>query len=219
MRWTFRWIICILNLWLLASCAPAAQSIEHSLTQAPSVVPPTADVFIGEVLDPPVALQNFTLPSSTGSDVSLFDLNGRWRVLFIGYLHCPDFCPLTLSEFRRVKQFMGSMGEEVTFIYLSVDGARDTPEALRAYLDNFDPTFIGFSGDDETLARIQPDYGFYYRRRLLSGSQAIYTIDHSTRSYLIDPEGRLRTTFTYDVEPQAIAQAIQWYMQFSVDRE
>jgi protein SCO1/2 len=205
-------ILCALILSILAACTPGSQSQERTLPPAPTVVQPTAEVFIGEVVDPPVVLQDFILPSSTGDDLSLHELNGRWRVMFIGYLHCPDFCPLTLSEFRRVKQYMGAQGEEVTFIYLSVDGARDTPEALRTYLDNFDPTFIGFSGDDETLARIQPDYDFYYRRRLLSGSQAVYSIDHSTRSYLIDPEGRLRTTFTYDIEPQAIAQAIQWYM-------
>lgn len=174
---------------------------------------PTPDVYLGDVVDPPIRVQDFTLPSSTGELMSLSDLNGQWRVLFIGYMHCPDFCPTTLAEYRRVKALLGDAAGQVTFVYLSVDGARDTPDMLRAYLDNFDPAFVGFAGDDETLARIQPDYGFYYRRNLTTGSQMLYTIDHSTRSYLIDPDGLLRTTFTYQTEPQTMARAIAWYMQ------
>jgi protein SCO1/2 len=134
-------------------------------------------------------------------------------MIFFGYLHCPDFCPLTMAEFKRVKQLLGELADQVQFIYISVDGARDTPELIASYLDNFDPSFIGFSGDDVTLAGIQPDYGFYYQRKLDTGSQAEYIVDHSTRSYLLDRDGRLRSSFTYDTEPEAIANALRWYIE------
>ena len=94
-----------------------------------------------------------------------------------------------------------------------MDGARDTPQIIANYLDNFDPAFIGFQGNDATLAQIQPDYGFYYQRRLGTGSQAEYVVDHSTRSYLLDREGRLRSSFTYDTSPDLIANALRWYIQ------
>src|SRR5690606_19620582 len=126
---------------------------------------------------------------------------------------CPDFCPMTLAEYKRIKTLLGENAASVEFVYISVDGVRDTPEAIRRYLSNFDPEFVGFSGDDETLARIQPDYGFYYRRRFDSGSRAEYVIDHSTRSYLVDHDGYLRATFTYDIRPEQVAQAIDWYLQ------
>lgn len=187
--------------------APPAQSDLVTATSAR-----TAGLYIGDLVEPPVLLQDFTLPSHTGKSMSLIDLNGKWRVMFFGYLHCPDFCPLTLAEYRRIKTLLGEDADNVEFVYISVDGARDTPQALRDYLDNFDAEFIGFSGDDETLARIQPDYGFYYQRRLDTGSQAVYIIDHSTRSYLVDPSGHLVATFTYDATPTAVAEAIRWHM-------
>ena len=170
-------------------------------------------VSLGTVINPPLLVRNFTLPASTGSDLSLHDLNGKFRMIFFGYLHCPDFCPLTMAEFKRVKQLLGDDAGEVEFIYISVDGARDTPQIIANYLDNFDPTFIGFQGNDATLAQIQPDYGFYYQRRLGTGSQAEYVVDHSTRSYLLDREGRLRSSFTYDTSPDLIANALRWYIQ------
>ncbi|MBL8146385.1 MAG: SCO family protein [Anaerolineae bacterium] len=170
-------------------------------------------VSLGTVINPPLLVRDFTLPASTGADLSLHELDGKFRMIFFGYLHCPDFCPLTMAEFKRVKQLLGEYANDVDFIYISVDGARDTPELLARYLNNFDPNFIGFSGDDVTLAGIQPDYGFYYQRRLGTGSQAEYVVDHSTRSYLLDRAGRLRSSFTYDTSPEAIADALRWYIQ------
>lgn len=206
-------VVSILTGVMVCGCAATSSRPTSEAALITPTIEPTSDIYLGDVVDPPVQVQDFTLPSSTGEPMRLSDLNGQWRVMFIGYTRCPDFCPTTLAEYRRVKAMLGDDAEHVTFVYISVDGVRDTPEMLRAYLNNFDPEFIGFSGDDETLARIQPDYGFYYRRNLQTGSQLLYTIDHSTRSYLVDPDGWLRTTFTYQTEPQTIARAIAWYVQ------
>ncbi|MFW5709578.1 MAG: copper chaperone PCu(A)C [Chloroflexota bacterium] len=148
-------------------------------------------VYVGQVVNPPVQVQDFVAPGSDAGLTRLSDTNGTWRVIFFGYMHCPDFCPLTLVDYRAARQILGEDADKVTFMLVSVDSVRDEPETIRRYLDNFDPTFVGFSPDDVTLSRIQLDYGFYYERRMDSGSQAVYTIDHSTRSYLLDPDGVL----------------------------
>jgi len=206
-----------------ATLAPQAASVVTSApaTAAPTSAPATAaptqsapqGVYLGEIVNPPVKLQDFRFPASTGQDMSLSDTAGRWRVLFFGYLHCPDFCPLTLSDYRKVKRFLGEDAARVVFMYVSVDGDRDTPPILADFLDNYDPEFIGFQGNDADLAAIQPDYGFYYRRNMSSGTSANYTIDHSTRSYLIDPQGNLVASFLYSTAPATIAQAIQAHMR------
>ncbi len=231
-------IVSLLAVLFFSACSPAAPqtntqaapvsteeaapiSTEEAAPQDTSVpteevspqVTPEVGVYIGDLVDPPVQLQDFTMASSTGQEMSLSDFDGKWRLIFFGYLHCPDFCPLTLAEYRQIKALLGDDAQNIEFLYISVDSARDTPEAMREYLDNFDPAFIGLSGDDETLARIQPDYGFYYRRQLTNDSQARYTVDHSTRTYLVDPSGQLRATFTYDITPSDIASAIQWHMR------
>jgi protein SCO1/2 len=173
----------------------------------------TEGIYVGQVVNPPIMTQDVAVPSSHADIAALSDLNGTWRVIFFGYMRCPDFCPLTLVEYKRVKALLGEEASEVKFVFITVDAVRDTPEALQRYLANFDPDFIGFAADDATLARIQPDYGFYYERRMGSSSQDVYTIDHSTRSYLLDREGILRASFAYDAEPRAIADALLWYLE------
>jgi protein SCO1/2 len=170
-------------------------------------------VYVGQVVNPPIMTQDALLPSSHPEVESLHDLNGTWRVIFFGYMRCPDFCPLTLVKYKRVHALLGDEASNVTFVFITVDADRDTPEALQNYLANYASDFIGFSADDTTLARIQPDYGFYYERRMDSGSQAVYTIDHSTRSYLLDRDGVLRATFAYDADIQDVTSALFWYME------
>jgi protein SCO1/2 len=198
----------------LAACAPAATAPPPTQAAPTPFVIPTDDGLAGEEIVPPLPLQDFTLPASTGEDLSLSAIagSGKWTMLYFGYLSCPDFCPTTLAEFTRAQQIMGDAADQVQLVFVSVDGARDTPEQLATYLRNFDPAFIGLQGDDETLARIGPDYGLFYERRTDTGSAAAYLIDHTTRTYLIDPQGRLRVTFSYDTEPQAIAETIQAYL-------
>lgn len=173
--------------------------------------------YVGQVVNPPIQVHNFSAPSSDEAVTQFSDLDGKWRMVFFGYIRCPDFCPMTLISHRRAKELLGDLAEAVTFVLVSVDADRDTPEALARYLLNFDPEFVAFSADDETLRRIQPDYGFYYERRMNANSLAVYTIDHSTRSYLIDPDGVLRASFAYDTSPNALAGALSWYINQTDD--
>lgn len=192
---------------------PTPQTLEvDALTEAAHDAV-KAGIYLGRLVDPPIQVQDFEAPGSHEEIDHLSDLDGTWRVIFFGYMRCPDFCPLTLVEYKQVKALLEDAADEVTFVYISVDAIRDTPDAIGRYLANFDPDFVGFAADDATLARIQPDYGFFYERRMDTGSRAVYTIDHSTRSYLLDRDGVLRASFAYDAEPEAIAAALQWYLE------
>lgn len=159
-------------------------------------------------------LMDFTLPSSSGEPVSLSDLRGKYALVFFGYTHCPDFCPLTLAEFKQVKTILGDAADDLNFVFISVDGQRDTPEALARFLERFDSTFVGLSGDDATLLRVAPDYGLYYERRVDEGGESgNYPVDHSTASYLVDPDGKLRVIFSYSAEPDVVAEGVQSIMR------
>lgn len=163
-------------------------------------------VYRGSAVEPPLRLTDFSLPASTGETLSLSDLQGQWVLLFFGFTHCPDFCPTTLAGFR---QMMGLLGDDpVQVLLVSVDGERDTPEILARYLAQFHESFIGMSGDDETLTTIQEQFGLFYQRFPREGSDN-YTVDHTTRSYLIDPQGYLRMTYAYGTEPEILADTIR----------
>jgi len=157
----------------------------------------------------PRRVPDFTLPASTGGELSLSSIGaqGDYALVFFGYTHCPDFCPLTLAEYRLIKRELGDLAERVTFVFISVDPARDTPELLAQFVRSYDPEFIGMTGDDVTLARITPDFGLFYERHE-DGSDN-YLVDHSTSSYLIDPQGNMRTIISYSAEPDDIAAHIR----------
>jgi len=195
-----------------ASDTPVPQLLQPDDLTALMLETAASGRYLGQIVNPPIQAQDFVAPGSDEGLTRLSDTDGLWRVVFFGYMHCPDFCPLTLVDYRQTKELLGQAAENVRFVFVSVDSIRDTPEAMRRYLDNFDPDFIGFSPDDATLSQIQPDYGFYYERRMDAGSLAVYTIDHSTRSYLIDPTGVLRASFAYRTPPPTVADTLLWYI-------
>jgi protein SCO1/2 len=184
---------------LLAACAaPAA---------APSPAP--ADGSQGTPIDPPVALSDFTLPSSLGRDVSLSELRGKPTLLFFGYTFCPDVCPTTLAEFKRVKDQLGDDGDKVNYVFISVDPERDTPEVLARYVGAFDPAFVGLQGDEATLRRIGKEYGLFYQKSRVEGTSASYLVDHTAASFLIDRDGQLRVVFGYGTPVEGIKAGVE----------
>jgi protein SCO1/2 len=198
-----RWIVAtltlvgILSLSACSSAAAPAAIVDEPLEQQ------------GTPVEPPRQLTDFSLPSSTGETLSLSDLRGKLVLVYFGYTFCPDFCPMTLADFARVKQELGAQADQVTFMMISVDSERDRPEVLARYMSAFDEDFIGLTGDTRTLRRIGPEYGLYYEVREVEGTSAAYLVDHSTPSYLIDKEGRMRMIYSHGTPPEVISADIQ----------
>ena len=154
-------------------------------------------------VDPPRELSDFTLIATTGEPMRLSDLQGQIVLLYFGYTHCPDICPITLGQFKQVKQALGDDADNVAFLMISVDGERDTPEALGRYMANFDPAFIGMSGEADVLSRVGADYGLFYEIHD-SG-----LVDHTASIFMIDPQMRLDTIFTYGTEPDVMTEHVR----------
>lgn len=164
---------------------------------------PTATPLPGTLLDPPKEVGDFTLTDQDGQPFRLSDLRGKVALLFFGYTNCPDVCPTTLSELKRVKALLGDEAEQVAFVFVSVDGSRDTPERLSAYVRAFDPQFIGLTGDDAALRPISRDFGVFYQR-VNYESDVNYLVDHTASTFVVDQQGRLRLVFPYGTDPAAI---------------
>jgi len=161
-------------------------------------------------VDPPIVTQDFTLPGSSGASFSQSDLKGKYTLLFFGYTHCPDYCPTTLTNWKNLKLALGSDGSKLNWIFVSVDGARDTPEVMQRYLSRFDSAFIGLSGNDTVLHKIGPDYGLDYTLHTEQGAN--YSVDHTTRQYLLDPKAQIVEEFAFDVAQADMAAAIRQAM-------
>lgn len=170
---------------------------------------PSATPLPGTLYDPPQAVSDFTLTSQTGEPLHLSDLRGKAVVIFFGYTNCPDVCPTTLADFKRVKTHLGADVGRVTFVFISVDGARDTPERLAAYVGAFDPEFIGLMGDDATIRTIAKDYGVFFQQVAAAADNPNYLVDHTASSFVVDPQGRLALVFPYQADALGMAQRIR----------
>ena len=169
---------------------------------------PTATPLPGTLIEPPKDVSDFTLTSDANQPFHLSDLRGKVAVLFFGYTHCPDVCPTTMADFKRVKADLGDDAARVAFVFISVDGARDTPDRLAAYVHAFDPDFIGLTGDDATIRAVSQDYGVFFQRVNYDNPDN-YLVDHTATSFAVGPEGKLRVVFSYQADPAGMAQRIR----------
>ena len=161
----------------------------------------------GVLIDPPAQAPDFSLVDQHGNPFTLSEQRGSLVLIFFGYTHCPDVCPVTLSEFKQIKSRLGSKSEQVRYVFITVDPERDTQERMKLYIENFDPEFFALTADPQTLQAVWEDYGVYQERQD-TGSAAGYLVDHSTRTYAIDGQGRWRLNYPFGMEVEKIYQDI-----------
>jgi protein SCO1/2 len=146
------------------------------------------------VFDPPRQAPDFALPGSNGDELKLSTYLGKVVVLGFGFTSCPDVCPATLAVLAQARKKLAAQAGQMQVIYITVDPARDTPEQMRKYLGNFDPTFIGGTGTVQQLNTVRQNYGIVAERKEFGAS---YTMAHSSFVYLIDRTGKLRALMPY----------------------
>lgn len=170
--------------------------------------------FQGSYIEEPVPAPDFTLTNRTGGSYQLSDQKGKIVLLFFGYTHCPDVCPVTLSDFGKIKDKLASNSDQVEFVFITTDPQRDTPEQLNRYLTNFDPDIQGLTGQEQDLEKVWDEYGVYREIASQRGMDD-YLVDHTSRVYLVDQSGNLRLTYTFGTESEAIAGDIAYLLRGS----
>jgi protein SCO1/2 len=163
-----------------------------------------APSFHGTVIQSPDLAADFTLTSSTGQPLSLSDLRGKVVLLYFGYTFCPDACPTTLNELKKVPAGLGDRADEVQVVMVTVDPQRDTPEVLREYLSYFDPSFLGLTGTEEEVLAAATPLGIYFSAHEGSAASG-YLVDHTTSVLAIDKEGYLRLLYSFETPGEDIA--------------
>lgn len=135
------------------------------------------------------------LTDHTGKPRTLADFKGKVVVVFFGYTHCPDVCPVTLSELAGVAKELGTDAANMQVLFITVDPERDTPAVLSKYVPAFNPDFLGLYGDAEATARTAKDFKVFYQKQSASGGG--YNVDHGAGTYIYDKVGRLRLFASY----------------------
>jgi len=135
--------------------------------------------------------RDFALTDHNGKTRTLADFRGKAVVVFFGYVHCPDVCPTTLADLKVAREQLGDDGKRVQVLFVTVDPQRDTPQLLASYVPAFDPSFLGLYGDAAATARVAKEFKVFFQK-VPGKTPDNYSVDHTSASYVFDPQGRLR---------------------------
>lgn len=118
-------------------------------------------------------------------------LKGKWTLTFIGYTFCPDVCPTTLSELKRIYPQIKQIEQDipVQILFISVDPQRDTPDRMKEYVAFFNSDFIGVSGRHEVLFPLTRSMGLGYFLTDPTEDDE-YFVNHSASIVLINPDAK-----------------------------
>ena len=156
--------------------------------------------------------RDFALTDHNGQPRSMKDFAGKVVVLFFGYTQCPDVCPTSMAELAEAKRLLGKDGERLQGLFVTVDPQRDTPSVLKAYMANFDSSFLALYTTPEQLVAVAKDYKLYYKK-VEGKTPTSYSVDHTAGNYIYDTHGRLRLYTNYGSGAQRLADDIKLLLQ------
>ena len=170
----------------------------------------------------PVSLSSFSLVDQYGERFDTSRLKDTWSLFFFGFTHCPDICPLTLTELSQFYRALEQSGEyqDTQVVMVSVDPQRDTAEELADYMGSFHPDFIGLNGDFGEISKLAKE--LYIAHSTPPGMVAAdphaahtgsvdagedYVIEHSGNILVINPEGLYQGFFDTAIQDDEITAA------------
>lgn len=151
----------------------------------------------------------FTLTDQTGKVVTDADFQGKYMLVYFGYTYCPDVCPTSLSIMSdALDQLSPEKLDKVVPIFISVDPARDTPVALADFVPHFHDKLIGLSGTPEQTQAVARAYKAYYAKVGDGDKSDDYTMDHSSITYLMGPDGKYVAHFSHGTKADVMAKRL-----------
>ncbi len=145
----------------------------------------------------------FTLVDGTGATVTDADVITEPSLIYFGYTFCPDVCPIDNARNAAAVDVLAEQGISATPVFISIDPARDTPEVVGDYIQNFHPDMIGLTGSDEQIAAAADAYRVVYSRG--DDDPEYYLMNHSVFTYFVTPEDGFVDFFRREDSPEDVA--------------
>lgn len=153
----------------------------------------------------------FRLVDQDGKNVTDASYAGKFMLVYFGFTFCPDVCPTELQAMATAIDDLGSPGDMVQPILISIDPARDRPAQLKDYVAAFHPRLVGLTGSSEEIAAAAKAYRVYYAKGP-ADADGNYVMDHTSFVYLMGPDGKLRSVFRAGTSPEVMAAEMQKQM-------
>jgi protein SCO1/2 len=194
----------------LAPAAPAHDGAIHPTTAEAATHEATSTT--GPALPFPIEITpRFALIDQTGRAVTEADFAGRPMAIFFGYASCEAICPVALPSLAAALDLLGPDGAEIAPILITVDPARDTPEAMARRLAEYHPRLIGLTGSEAALAEARAVFQ-------VEASQVAETPDgaplyaHGSFIYLVGRDGVVKSLLPPILSPERIAELMRKYL-------
>lgn len=133
----------------------------------------------------------FDLATAGNPHLTAKDFRGNVVLVYFGYTHCPDVCPLTLSRLASIVKGLGPEAAKVKILFISVDPKRDTPEAVQTYASAFSPRAVGATGTPAEIQTLARRYRVAYQAEAPTKGGS-YEVMHSKAIYVFDEKGHAR---------------------------
>ncbi len=141
-------------------------------------------------------LPEFSLLDQSGQAIGRDVFNGHWNLVFFGFTHCPDICPLTLQVLASARQQLAESDYEPLprIVLVSVDPERDTPDVMSQYVGYFGDDNLGITGELDEVRKLTDSLGIFFEKSAFDGDS--YSVDHSAVVLVINPRGQFYALFS-----------------------
>lgn len=144
-------------------------------------------------------LKPFSLTSHLDKEFTNVDIQGKWSFVFLGYLSCPDICPMTLAKLSGLLPSLNKVSDNnAQVLFVSVDPARDSTDKIRQYVEYFSEDIIGLNAEHKNLYPFVRNLGLMYS--IPEEGAEDYFVDHSASVVLLNPEGKIAAIFKPRIE-------------------
>ena len=154
----------------------------------------------------------FTLTAHDGRRVSDTDFRGKFMLVYFGYTHCPDVCPVDLLTMSDALKALGSLADRAQPLFITVDPERDTAKLLGDYVESFHPRLLGLTGSDAEIAAAVKAYKVHRVKYTPASDPTTYGVDHSSLTYLMGPDGKFRTLVPHGATADRMAAILRPYL-------
>ena len=186
---------------LLLVAASASFGVAELPRPASAAVPAYERV---RVLETPKPIGSATLTDQNGAPFELAALQGKVAFVLFGFTNCPDACPLSMERLRELNHSGLVAADDITYVMISVDGERDTPAAMKAFLAKYSSEFIGLTADPNRVQPIAQQFSAAFFKGSHHAHDGGYEVAHSPQIFVLDLKGRVRAE-VYGASLEAMA--------------
>lgn len=208
-----RMAVLLLSVLLLsAGCSSQKATVAGQTAGQAGTAQPTGTALRGVALKEVRPANNFTLTDQHGQPFHMHDLQGKVAVLFFGYTHCPDICPLTMTVMSRAAAVLGQEAEQVRFLFVTVDPERDSAGELDTYLSRWKQMNVtGLTGSPAELGPVYAEYQVAIEK--VPRENGAYSVNHSALTWLIDQGGIVRAYLPMGLSGDDLANDIRYLLK------